>query len=152
MRFPAADFLSLLSASAALAAGASCSTIDRGAIVPYTRKPGEILPGVARLYASTFQEGLATHGVLVKTREGRPIHIEGNTGHAVSRGKTSLRAIGDLLGLYDPDRLRSPVYKSATAKWDEAEKALTRTLLYARRDNRPVLLLTGALSLPRRRP
>jgi Fe-S-cluster-containing dehydrogenase component len=141
-------FLSLLSASAALAAGASCSTIDRGAIVPYTRRPGEILPGVAAYYASTFQEGLATHGVLVKTREGRPIHIEGNTEHAFMRGKTSLRAIGDLLGLYDPDRLRSPVYKGAPAKWDEAEKALARTLLDARLANKPVLLLTGAIVSP----
>jgi len=92
-------FLSLLSASAALALGTSCSKIDRGTIVPYTRRPGEIHPGVAAYYASTFQEGLAIHGVLVKTREGRPIHIEGNPEHAVSRGKTSLRAIGDLLGL-----------------------------------------------------
>ena len=141
-------FLSLLSASAALAAGASCSTIDRGAIVPYTRRPGEILPGVASYYASTFQEGLATHGVLVKTREGRPILIEGNSEHTVSRGKTSLRAIGDLLGLYDPDRLRSPVHKGAPARWDEAEKALARTLLDARLANKPVLLLTGGIVSP----
>jgi molybdopterin-containing oxidoreductase family iron-sulfur binding subunit len=141
-------FLSLLSASAALAAGASCSKIDRGTIVPYTRRPGDIIPGVAAYYASTFQEGLATHGVLVKTREGRPIHIEGNTEHAVSRGKTNLRAIGDLLGLYDPDRLRSPVHKGAPAKWDEAEKALTRTLSDARLANKPVLLLTGAIASP----
>ncbi len=104
-------FLTLLSASASLALGTSCSKIDRGTIVPYTRRAGEIIPGVATYYASTFQEGLATHGVLVKTREGRPIHIEGNAEHAVSRGKTSLRAMGDLLGLYDPDRLRAPSYK-----------------------------------------
>ena len=141
-------FLSLLSASAALAAGASCSKIDRGLIVPYTRRPGEMIPGVAAYYASTFQEGFATHGVLVKTREGRPIHIEGNTEHAVSRGSTSLRAMGDLLGLYDPDRMRSPVHKASPAKWDEAEKSLTRTLSDARLANKPVLLLTGAVVSP----
>ena len=59
-----------------------------------------------------------------------------------------MRAIGDLLGLYDPDRLRSPVHKGAPAKWDEAEKALTRTLLDARLANKPVLLLTGAIVSP----
>ena len=141
-------FLSLLSASAALAAGASCSRIDRGAIVPYTRKAEGTIPGVAYYYASTFQEGLSTQGVLVKTREGRPIHIEGNPEHAISRGKTNLRAVGDLLGLYDPDRLRSPLNKSVPARWGDAEKFLSRTLADARLGNRPVLLLTGAILSP----
>ncbi len=141
-------FLSLLSASAALALGASCSRIDRGTIVPYTRNPGEVHPGVASYYASTFQEGLAVHGVLVKTREGRPIHIEGNPGHAISRGKASLRAIGDLLGLYDPDRLRAPSYKGAPANWGDAVKALARSLSEARLMDKPVLFLTGAIVSP----
>jgi Fe-S-cluster-containing dehydrogenase component/anaerobic selenocysteine-containing dehydrogenase len=141
-------FLSLLSASAALALGSSCSRIDRGTIVPYTRRPGEIIPGVAAYYASTFQEGLATQGVLVKTREGRPIHIEGNTEHASSRGKAGLRAMGDLLGLYDPDRLRAPVHKGAPCTWDDAEKAMIRTLSAARLQDKPVLLMTGAIVSP----
>jgi Fe-S-cluster-containing dehydrogenase component len=141
-------FLSLLSASAALALGTSCSRIDRGAIVPYTRTPGEIIPGVAAYYASTFQEGIATHGVLVKTREGRPIHIEGNVEHPISCGKTNLRAMGDLLGLYDPDRLRAPVYKNKPSSWAEAEKALAQSLSDARLLNKRVLLLTGAVMSP----
>jgi Fe-S-cluster-containing dehydrogenase component len=141
-------FLSLLSASAALALGSSCSRIDRGTIVPYTRRPGGILPGVAAYYASTFQEGLTTHGVLVKTREGRPIHIEGNAEHPISRGKTSLRSIGDLLGLYDPDRLRAPVYKGTPSNWEEAEKAMVKSLSDARLMDKRVLLLTGAIVSP----
>jgi Fe-S-cluster-containing dehydrogenase component len=144
-------FLTLLSASASLALGTSCSRIDRGSIVPYTRNPGDIIPGIASHYASTFQEGLATLGVLVKTREGRPIHIEGNKEHTVSRGKTSLRAIGDLLGLYDPDRLRAPSHKGAAAGWDEVVQTLTKALADARMHNRPVLLLTGALISPSQR-
>jgi Fe-S-cluster-containing dehydrogenase component len=141
-------FLSLLSASAALALGTSCSRIDRGTIVPYTRTPGEIIPGVAAYYATTFQEGIATFGVLAKTREGRPIHIEGNPDHPSSRGKTSLRAMGDLLGLYDPDRLRAPVYKGKPSSWAEAENALTQSLSNARFKNKRILLLTGAVMSP----
>jgi Fe-S-cluster-containing dehydrogenase component/anaerobic selenocysteine-containing dehydrogenase len=144
-------FLSLLSASAALALGSSCSRIDRGTIVPYTRTPGEIIPGVAAYYASTFQEGISTHGVLVKTREGRPIHIEGNAGHPISRGKTSLRSIGDLLGLYDPDRLRAPVHKGAASSWAEAESAMAQSLSDARLMDKRVLLLTGAVTSPTQR-
>jgi Fe-S-cluster-containing dehydrogenase component len=145
-------FLSLLSASAAasaaLALGSSCSRIDRGTIVPYTRRPGDILPGVAAYYASTFQEGLTTHGVLVKTIDGRPIHIEGNAEHPNSRGKTSLRSMGDLLGLYDPDRLSAPVHKGAPSNWEEAENSMVRSLSDARRQNRRALLLTGAIVSP----
>jgi Fe-S-cluster-containing dehydrogenase component len=141
-------FLSLLSASAALALGSSCSKIDRGAIVPYTRTPGEIIPGVAAYYASTFQEGLVTCGVLVKTREGRPIHIEGNPEHTVTRGKSSLRAAGDLLGLYDPDRLTAPFHKGTASTWKEAETAMVRALSDAGRLNKPVLFLTGAIVSP----
>jgi Fe-S-cluster-containing dehydrogenase component len=141
-------FLTLLSASASLALGSSCSKIDRGTIVPYTRRPGEIIPGVATYYASSFQEGLTTQGVLVKTREGRPIHVEGNGDDAVSRGKISLRAMGDLLGLYDPDRLRAPKYKGGAAVWDAAIKSMAKALSDARQLEKPVLLLTGALISP----
>jgi Fe-S-cluster-containing dehydrogenase component len=141
-------FLTLLSASASLALGSSCSRTDRATIVPYTRRPGEIIPGVAAHYASTFQEGLATQGVLITTREGRPIHIEGNVAHEVSRGKTSLRAMGDLLGLYDPDRLRAPLYKGEPTTWEDAGKSLTNALSDARLMEKPVLFLTGALISP----
>jgi Fe-S-cluster-containing dehydrogenase component len=141
-------FLSLVSASAALAFGASCSRIDRGAIVSYTKRPDRIIPGVEDYYASTFQEGLVTYGVLVKTREGRPIHVEGNSEHLFSRGKTSLRSIGDLLGLYDPDRLRAPSRKGTPVAWGDAEKAISSALSDARIMEKPILFLTNAVVSP----
>ena len=145
-------FLSLLSASAALALGTSaCSRIDRGKIVPYTKKPGEAIPGVATYYASTFQEVLVTHGVLVKTREGRPIHLEGNAEHAISRGKTTLRALADVLGLYDPDRLRNPSLDGVPSTWEQAEQEIVKTLKAARDAEKPVLLLTEAVVSPTRK-
>ncbi len=142
-------FLSLVSASAALALGTSaCSRIDRGFIIPYTRRPNEVIPGVATYYASTFQEGLVTHGVLVKTREGRPIHLEGNPEHFISKGKTSLRSIADVLGLYDPDRLSKPVRDGAGSTWEVALGEIARALVQARDGGKPVLLLTGAVVSP----
>ncbi len=142
-------FLALASASAALSLGTvSCSRIDRGAIVPYTKKPLEVRPGVANYYASTFQEGFVTHGVLVKTREGRPIHIEGNDEDPIWRGKASLRSIGDILGLYDPDRLRGPVVDGSPATWDKIHEEVVAILRQARADRKPVLLLTEAVVSP----
>jgi Fe-S-cluster-containing dehydrogenase component/anaerobic selenocysteine-containing dehydrogenase len=142
-------FLNLLSTSAALALGTvSCSRIDRGKVVPYTKKPEEIIPGVATYYASTFQEGLATYGVLVKTREGRPIHVEGNPEDPLSGGKLSLRTVADVLGLYDPDRLKSPSLDGTPSTWSKADEEITRSLRKARSDGKPVLLLTGAVVSP----
>ena len=71
-------FLALLGASAALA-GTACSDYrDKGAIVPYNNKPEEILPGKANYYASTCTACSNACGILIKTREGRPIKIDGS--------------------------------------------------------------------------
>lgn len=145
-------FFSLASATAALAMGsASCSRIDRGKIVPYTKKPEEVIPGVANYYASTFQEGPFASGVLVKTREGRPIHIEGNPEHPVSRGKANLRAIADALGLYDPDRMTAPSADGRAVAWDKALDEVAAVLRQAAAARKPVLLLTDAVVSPARR-
>jgi Fe-S-cluster-containing dehydrogenase component/anaerobic selenocysteine-containing dehydrogenase len=144
-------FLSLISASATLTFGASCSKIDRGKIVPYTNRPGELIPGEAAYYASTFQEGLVAHGVLVRTREGRPIHIEGNPEYPLFKGKASLRAVGDTLGLYDPDRLRGPSESGHPSTWKLAETAIAKAMKDARDAAKPVLLLTEAVISPTRR-
>ena len=96
-------FVSLVSASAAFALGsAGCSKVDRDKIVPYTKRPQEVIPGVAAYYASTFQEGLVSHGVLVKTREGRPIHLEGFLAavqHCVGNPET----FGQAFDLFGPE-------------------------------------------------
>jgi hypothetical protein len=84
----------------------------------------------------------------VKTREGRPIHIEGNAEHPFSRGKTSLRSIGDLLGLYDPDRLRAPSNKGNPAGWEDAQKAIANAVSDARIMEKPILFLTNAIVSP----
>ena len=145
-------FLALVGASTALAAlGTSCSRPDRGEIVSYTRKPRELVPGIANHYASTFQEGLATYGVLVKTREGRPIHIEGNDEHPDFAGKTSLRAVADILRMYDPDRLRQPLVDGLPATWVKAEAKVLTGLDAARNSGRPVALVTGGVPSPSRR-
>jgi Fe-S-cluster-containing dehydrogenase component len=145
-------FLTLLSASAALALeNSGCSSIDRGAVVPYTKKPEDVIPGIPTYYASTFQEGIATHGVLVKTREGRPIHIEEIPEHAASWGRPSLRAVADLLTLYDPDRLRRPSCDGIPSTWEKAQEEIGAVLNAARDAAKPVLILTEAVVSPTRK-
>lgn len=104
-------FLALLGASAALA-GAGCSNYrDEGNIIPYTKKPEEVTLGVANYYASTADGCANGCGVLIKTREGRPIKVDGNPDHPVSRGKVCAKCQASILSLYDPERLKYPLRK-----------------------------------------
>ncbi len=144
-------FLGLVGASAALAATAACEAPPADTIVPYTRKPDDVIPGVANYYASTYQEGLIPYGVLVKAREGRPIHIDGNDEHPMFRGKTSIRTQAELLDLYDPERLRAPRIAGKPATWDAADARILPALRAAAAGGQPVLLLTPAVISPTRR-
>lgn len=143
-------FFGLLGGATAALAAAACTSQER-TVVPYTRRPQEIVPGVANYYASTFSEGDRSYSVLVKTREGRPIHVTGNDEDPRLKGKTSLRAIADLLGLYDPDRLRGPQLERRPTDWGEFERQFAAVLNDAKRDAKPVLLVTGASNSPSRK-
>lgn len=140
------NFLGLVGATATLAATLACDKSGKSVVVPYTKRPQEVVPGVANFYASTFPEGPRSYAVLVKTREGRPIHITGNDEHPGLKGKTSPRALADVLRLYDPDRLRAPKREGRPATWEEARQALRSAF----QGPKPVLLLTGASDSPTR--
>jgi MoCo/4Fe-4S cofactor protein with predicted Tat translocation signal len=104
-------FLALLGASAALA-GTACSDYrDKGEIIPYNKKPEEITLGKANYYASTCTACPNACGTLIKTREGRPIKIDGNPDHPVSKGKICAQGQASVMSLYDPDRLINPKKK-----------------------------------------
>ncbi len=149
--FSRRGFLGLMGGAAVLAASVACDRKGEGTIVPYTRRPVEVIPGVANYYASAFQEGRRAYSVLVKTREGRPIHITGNDEHPGFKGKTSPRTIADIMGLYDPDRLRGPKAGGRTQSWAEAQGQLNLALAGAKAAGKPVLLVTGAVASPSRK-
>lgn len=86
---------------------ASCDTPVKRAI-PYVIKPDSIVPGVASYYASSFFDGSDYCAILVKTREGRPIKIEGNSFSSITQGGTSARAQASVLSLYDTSRIQGP--------------------------------------------
>jgi len=101
------EFLQLMAASLALA-GFGCVRRPSEKIVPYTKRPEDIILGEANFYASSYYDGQEGFGILVKTREGRPIKIEGNKDHPINQGGLSARAHSHILSLYDPERLKDP--------------------------------------------
>jgi molybdopterin-containing oxidoreductase family iron-sulfur binding subunit len=101
------DFLKYLGFGMTAATIASCDIPVRKAI-PYVSKPDSIVPGVATYYASTFVQGGDYVPVLVKTREGRPIKVEGNSMSPITGGGTTARVQASVLGLYDTSRFDGP--------------------------------------------
>ena len=146
-------FLALLSASAAFAATGCTNYRDKGEIVPYTKKPEEIVPGVANLYASTCTGCSQQCGILVKTREGRPIKIDGNPEHPINRGKICAAGQASILNLYDPARLRRPMFGARSGKigdttWEDADAAVSGQLARCVEASREIALITHAVTSP----
>ena len=101
---PRRDFLKALGFGMSAVALAACNEAPVRKSIPYLIKPEEITPGIANYYTSNYN-GL---GVLVKTREGRPIKIEGNPNDPFSKGGTDAVAQASVLDLYDSSRLKNP--------------------------------------------
>lgn len=113
------DFLKYLGFSLGAATVAASCDIPVKKALPFVVKPDTIVPGVATYYASSFVQGGDYCAILVKTREGRPIKIEGNSFSSITKGGTSARAQASVLSLYDTSRLDGP-YRVAEAKFNEA--------------------------------
>jgi MoCo/4Fe-4S cofactor protein with predicted Tat translocation signal len=121
------DFLKVMGFSTAAVALAACETpVNRS--IPYVVKPEEVTPGVANFYASTFYDGHDYASVLVKTREGRPIKIEGNELSVIGHGGTSARVQSSVLSLYDGSRLNGPLAKGNPTTWKNVDDAVAKSL------------------------
>src|SRR5438874_2319563 len=118
-------FLTIMGASLALAGAAGCSPrpAPMRKIVPYTRQPEQLTPGVPLLFASAFPLGGFATGVVVISREGRPVKVEGNPDHPSSLGGCDVFAQGSLLDLYDPDRSKVVTHRGSPTTYDEAVPA-----------------------------
>ncbi len=75
-----------------LSALAGCSRAPVRHILSPATSAEDAAAGLARYYTSTCNGCLAACGVLVKTRDGHPIKLEGNPDHPLSQG--GLCAVG----------------------------------------------------------
>ncbi len=124
------NFLTVMGAGLALAGAAGCTPrpASMRKIVPYTRQPEQMVPGVPLFFASAAPlAGYAT-GVLVRSHEGRPVKVEGNPDHPSSLGGTSGIDQASVLDLYDPDRSKTPTRSGTPVSLDEAVHAVRAQL------------------------
>jgi MoCo/4Fe-4S cofactor protein with predicted Tat translocation signal len=118
-------FLALVAASLGLAGLNGCSLQPpEETIVPYVRQPEEIVLGKPLYFASAMTLRSDVMGILVESHEGRPTKIEGNQQHPASLGATDVFAQASVLGLYDPDRSQTVLYRGQIRSWDSALEAI----------------------------
>ncbi|TVR79425.1 MAG: 4Fe-4S dicluster domain-containing protein [Chitinophagaceae bacterium] len=142
------DFLKVLGFSVTAATiAASCEMPVRKSI-PYLVKPEEITPGIANYYASSYVDGGEYCGVLVKTREGRPIKIEGNTLNPITKGNTSARVQASVLNLYDGHRLQYPMKNGEKTDWETVDGEILNLLEQAAAANNQVAILSSSIISP----
>ena len=137
------DFLKFVGFSVSAATLAACEAPVMKSI-PYVIKPEEITPGVANYYASAYFDGFDFAPILVKTREGRPIHIEGNKDSKLTNGGVNARVNSSLLSLYDEARVRNPRLKGEETKWSKVDKAVKDSLGSAKN----VRILSNTIASP----
>ncbi len=124
------DFLKVMGVAGGVAvASGGCSSEPFEQIIPYVIPPENSIPGVPDYYSSTCRECPAGCGIVVKAREGRAIKIEGSPDSPVNFGALCASGQASLQGLYNPDRIKSPLVKDAGGKfrvatWKDAEKKL----------------------------
>jgi len=122
------DFLRVSGFSLAVSLAAGCQRTPVEKAIPFLIQPEEVVPGRPLFYASTCAGCTAGCGVLVKCRDGRPIKLEGNAEHPLSKG--GLCAVGQAspLGLFDTQRLSAPLQAGAPASWDEVDRQISQQL------------------------
>jgi Fe-S-cluster-containing dehydrogenase component/anaerobic selenocysteine-containing dehydrogenase len=128
-------FAGILGASTALAGLTSTGCLRKPVehILPFAKRPEDMIPGEAIYYATAYQVGTSVLGLLVESQDGRPTKVEGNPRHANSSGATDMWAQGSVLNLYDPDRCRVPHRLGADGKhgvsdWDTTIEELGATI------------------------
>lgn len=141
-------FLALLAASTAFTASACSDYRDKGEIIPYNKRPEEILPGQANFYASTCNGCEQSCGILIKTREGRPIKVDGNPEHPVNQGKICAKGHANILNLYDPARLRQPLKNKRKSDWKTVDQNIIDELKFAVENNKEIAIITASIYSP----
>ncbi|MFT4739117.1 MAG: MoCo/4Fe-4S cofactor protein with predicted Tat translocation signal [Cyclobacteriaceae bacterium] len=124
------DFLKMMGFGVAAVSIVACETPIRKAI-PYVKKPDTIDPSIPNYYASTYVSGSDVASVVVKTREGRPIKVEGNKLSPLTGGGTSSQIESSVLSLYDKERLTGAKMDGKETSWEEVDAFVTKELAAA---------------------
>jgi len=116
------NFLQLMAASMGLAGLTSCRRpVEK--ILPYAKSVEGVVMGNALHFATAMPFNGRSIGLVVKSFDGRPIKIEGNSNDPSSRGAANTLTQASVLNLYDPDRSKEVLEGGKASTWDAFTKA-----------------------------
>ena len=141
------DFLKFLGFSVAAATLAACEAPVTKAI-PYVNKPEDVTPGLANWYASTYYDGNSYASILVKTREGRPIHIKGNRDFGITAGAITPEMAASVLSLYYGERLKNPLKNGTETTWSEVDGDIKKSLQAIKAKNGKITIVSNTIVSP----
>jgi molybdopterin-containing oxidoreductase family iron-sulfur binding subunit len=107
-----------------------------------------LIPGTDLWYATTCPGCSAGCGALAKTRDGRPIKLEGNPEHPLSQGGLCAVGQAQVRALYDSERLRSPFKGGAATTWADLDRDLIARFKGIQAKGGRVRVLSGTLTSP----
>jgi len=94
-----------------LSLAAGCDSRPEKTLFSQLRAPDDLVSGRATWYASTCRECPAGCGILAKNIGGRIVKVEGNPMHPINKGNLCMRGQAALQGIYNPDRIKTPLLK-----------------------------------------
>lgn len=142
-------FLQLSGASLGLAGLAACTKQPPEKIVPYVRRPEDVVPGKPMFFATSMNQTGYAVPVLAESHMGRPTKLEGNPEHPASQGGTSAITQAETLNLYDPDRSQAILHLGQIRTWSafvQQAEGLNQALGAAGGEG--LAVLTGAVTSP----
>ncbi len=119
-------FLKVMGASFALAGLAGCTKQPDEPIFPYIKQPEDLVLGRPMYFATAHPFPTGAIPVLVKSDAFRPIKLEGNPEHPMSKGRSDAFTQASLLDLYDPDRSREPKFRGEASSWPNFQEAFAK--------------------------
>jgi MoCo/4Fe-4S cofactor protein with predicted Tat translocation signal len=115
-------FLKVMGASLALAGLAGCTKQPDEPIFPYVKQPEDLVLGKPMYFATAFPFPTGAIPVLVKSDSFRPIKVDGNPDHPMSKGKSDTFTQATLLDMYDPDRSQHVIYRGENSTWEKFQQ------------------------------
>jgi MoCo/4Fe-4S cofactor protein with predicted Tat translocation signal len=142
------DFLKMMGFSLGAATLAGCTRIPDRQAMPLAAQPEGEVPGVEAWYATTCGGCASGCGLLAKTRDGRPIKIEGNPRSPLSGGAACAVGQATVLSLYDDQRLKGPLLHGQPASWAQVDGFVAAGLSRLAAGGGRLALLTGTIASP----
>jgi MoCo/4Fe-4S cofactor protein with predicted Tat translocation signal len=141
---PRRDFLKALGFGVGAVTLAACQKVPVHKSIPYLIKPEEVTPGIANYYSSSYQG----QAILVKTREGRPIKVDGNPGDLLGGGGVDAQTQASVLDLYSTTRLKEPVLNGSDTSWAQVDKFVSAELAAIKAGGKKIRIVSSTVNSP----